>query len=130
MGDTMKTWRQTIMRIAICLALAAPMYYVEKSGGRERLGFEGYIVFVALYWVIQAVDRFRNPLHGALVVIVLAVFYALAVPGWVHSRASGCPNKSVQATAAARFRFPALVFFAQSSCRLHPSPAAVPDLCR
>jgi len=40
------------------------------------------------------------------------------------------PNKSVQATAAARFRFLALVFFIQSSHRPHPSPAAVPDLGR
>jgi hypothetical protein len=40
------------------------------------------------------------------------------------------PNKSVQATAAARFRFLALVFFVQSVCRSHLSPAAVPDLWR
>jgi hypothetical protein len=39
-------------------------------------------------------------------------------------------NNSVQATAAARFRFLALVFFIQSSCRSHPSPAALPDLWR
>jgi len=42
----------------------------------------------------------------------------------------GMPNKSVQATAAARFRFLALVVFIRSSCRPHPSPAAVPDLWR
>jgi hypothetical protein len=40
------------------------------------------------------------------------------------------PNKEVQATAAARFRFLALVFFIQSVCRSHLSPAAVPDLWR
>jgi hypothetical protein len=40
------------------------------------------------------------------------------------------PNKSVQATTAARFRFLALVVFIRSFCRSHPSPAAVPDLCR
>jgi hypothetical protein len=39
-------------------------------------------------------------------------------------------NKSVQATAASRFRFLASVVFLHSSCRPHPSPAAVPDLCR
>jgi hypothetical protein len=39
-------------------------------------------------------------------------------------------NQEVQATAAARFRFLALVVFIRSSCRSHPSPAAVPDLCR
>jgi hypothetical protein len=40
------------------------------------------------------------------------------------------PNKSVQATAAAHFRFLALAFFIQSVCRSHLSPAAVPDLGR
>ncbi len=40
------------------------------------------------------------------------------------------PNKSVQATAAARFRFLALVFFMHPSRRPHPSLAAVPDLGR
>ena len=40
------------------------------------------------------------------------------------------PNKSVQVTAAAPFHFLASVFFIQSSCRLHPSTAAVPDLWR
>ena len=40
------------------------------------------------------------------------------------------PNKSVQATAAARFRFLAFVFFIHGSCRPHPFPAAVPDLRR
>ena len=39
-------------------------------------------------------------------------------------------NKSVQATAAALFRFLALVVFIRTSCRPHPSPAAVPDLWR
>jgi hypothetical protein len=39
-------------------------------------------------------------------------------------------NQSVQATAAARFRFLALVVFIHSFCRSHPSPAAVPDLYR
>jgi hypothetical protein len=46
------------------------------------------------------------------------------------SVAVGAPNKSVQATAAARFRFLALVVFIRFSCRSHPSPAAVPDLYR
>jgi len=40
------------------------------------------------------------------------------------------PNESVQATAAARFRFLALVFTIQSSRRSYPSLAAVPDLWR
>jgi hypothetical protein len=40
------------------------------------------------------------------------------------------PNKPVQAAAAARFRFLALVVFIRSSCRPHLSPAAVPDLSR
>jgi hypothetical protein len=39
-------------------------------------------------------------------------------------------NKSVQATAAARFRLLALVVFIRSFCRPHPFPAAVPDLWR
>jgi hypothetical protein len=43
---------------------------------------------------------------------------------------TSAPNKSVQATAAASFRSLASVFFIQSSRRLHPSPAAVPDLGR
>ena len=40
------------------------------------------------------------------------------------------PNKSVQATAAARFRFLGPGDFIRFSCRSHPSPAAVPDLWR
>jgi hypothetical protein len=40
------------------------------------------------------------------------------------------PNKSVQATAAAPFRFLALVVFIRASCHPHPPPAAVPDLWR
>jgi len=39
-------------------------------------------------------------------------------------------NKSVQATAAARFRFRALGFFIRSFCRARSLPAAVPDLYR
>ena len=39
-------------------------------------------------------------------------------------------NKSVQATAAARFRFLALGFFIQSFCRAQSRSAAVPDLYR
>jgi hypothetical protein len=38
--------------------------------------------------------------------------------------------KTVQATAAAPFRFLALVVFIRSCCRSRLSPAAVPDLCR
>jgi hypothetical protein len=40
------------------------------------------------------------------------------------------PNKSVQATAAARFRFLAFVFFIRPFCRPQSLSAAVPDLCR
>jgi len=40
------------------------------------------------------------------------------------------PNKSVQATAAARCRFPALVCFICPFCRLQSLSAAVPDLYR
>jgi hypothetical protein len=40
------------------------------------------------------------------------------------------PNQSVQATAAARFRFLALEFFIQSFRRHQSLSAAVPDLYR
>jgi len=40
------------------------------------------------------------------------------------------PNKSVQATAAACFRFLALVVFMHSFCRPQSLSAAVPDLSR
>jgi hypothetical protein len=40
------------------------------------------------------------------------------------------PNQSVQETAAARFRFLALLVFTRAFCRSHPSLAAVSDLCR
>jgi hypothetical protein len=39
-------------------------------------------------------------------------------------------NQSVQATAAARFRFLALVFFIHPFCRRQSLSAAVPDLYR
>jgi hypothetical protein len=44
----------------------------------------------------------------------------------MHSRA----NKLVQATAAARFRFLAFVFFIGPFCPLQSLSAAVPDLWR
>jgi len=75
------------------MLLAVPMYYVERSGGRERLGVAGYVVFVGLYWTFQLVDRFRSPLTGALPVIVLSALYALAAPRWVHSRAATDANE-------------------------------------
>ena len=49
---------------------------------------------------------------------------------WKWLGAPESPNKSVQATAAARFRFLALGDFVRSSRRPQPSPAAVPDLWR
>jgi hypothetical protein len=39
-------------------------------------------------------------------------------------------HKSVQAPAAARFRFLAFVFFIRSFCRAQSLSASVPDLCR
>jgi hypothetical protein len=62
------------------------MYFVECGGDRQWLGIGGYVGFVMLYLVVQGLTRFENPLHGALAIILLSVFYALAIPSWVHAR--------------------------------------------
>ena len=90
---TLKPCTQMFARIGICVVFAIPMYFVERGGGRQWLGVGGYITCVTLYLLIQAFTRFQHPLHGALVVFLLAVFYALAVPGWVHARAAGTPAR-------------------------------------
>lgn len=91
--STMKPRTQIFARIGICVALAIPMYFVERGGGRQWLGVGGYIALVTLYLLIQAFTHFQHPLHGAVVVFLLALFYALAVPGWVHARVAGAPAR-------------------------------------
>ena len=56
------------------------------------------MVLVCVYLLIQALTRFRHPLRGALIVIVVAFLYYAIVPGWVHARVAVGPNIWVQAT--------------------------------
>jgi len=49
---------------------------------------------------------------------------------YISIRLASKSNNSVQATAAARFRFLALVVFIRSFCRARSLSAAVPDLWR
>ena len=81
------------------------MYFVERGGGRQWLGVGGYITFVTLYLLIQAFTRFQHPLHGAVVVFLLAVFYALAMPGWVHARVADGPNPASPVDGGIAFLF-------------------------
>jgi hypothetical protein len=86
-----------------------------------------FVALRLLYGKKSALEMFAGP-H------VLAVLLLLVWPAMERAKQKARelrrPNNSVQATAAARSRSLALVVFISSSCRSHPSPAAVPDLWR
>ena len=90
------------MRSALRLSVRYSMNFWRKGVGLE------YMLFIA-----RSLE-------------LLALPYALNRP----PRAAASFNKSVQATAAARFRFLALVVFIPSFCRARSLSAAVPDLWR
>jgi hypothetical protein len=84
----MKPWISTLLRIGVCVALALPAYFLGMQG-LVGMAFTTYIAAVAIYWCIQLMTDFRNPLSGAfvvaLVLCLLAVFLpALARAGHTH----------------------------------------------
>ncbi len=55
------------------------MWYLWMTGSRFG-AIIGFIAALTLYLGIQALTEFRHPLHGALLVVVLALAYILLAP--------------------------------------------------
>jgi len=74
-------------RVLVCALLAPPMYWPLWQGHAYKAALLGYLLAIVAYLAIQCLTRFRHPLHGVLVVMLLEVIYgwqagcALAIGG-------------------------------------------------
>ena len=87
MGEirAMKAWVHSIARVGVCVLLAIPFYLLGTTG-LFHPAIIGYILAVALYWMIQAVTSFRHPLNGVLIVGLLLLLFTFVVPALARAR--------------------------------------------
>ncbi len=75
----MKALKNIATRVGVCSFFVAPMWYLWMTGSRFG-AIIGLVAALVLYLGIQALTEFRHPLHGALLVVVLALAYLLLAP--------------------------------------------------
>jgi len=81
----MRTPLHILTRFGVCLLFAAPMV-LPWTVGLRKTAILGLGLAITTYLVLQGFTGFRHPLHGALLVTILALIYAFLVPAFGGAR--------------------------------------------
>jgi hypothetical protein len=138
---TLRGWAALLLAVPACLLypLLLPTLYVQSGGSgwySEPVStvalVAGGVIVVACF--VVSLEAWRRGSRTDRAVAVIAILFAIGllteVLGARTVPVRPAPNKSVQATAAPRFRFRAFEFSIHSFCRPQSLSAAVPDLWR